>query len=438
MKIRARRRGFTLIELLVVIAIIAVLIALLLPAVQAAREAARRAQCTNNLKQIGLAMHNYHAANNTFPPGTSASFNSVNSANGGSPCMSWNGWSAQSILLPYLEQTSIYNAANFFFDPINDPQTVNTTAFFTKIGAFLCPSDGNAGSGGSGGAAPCINSYYASEGTTDYAASGTPGTAVVPLQQCNGGTGSTGVFYYATSYGIQNIMDGTSNTVAFSESLAGTNGNSRVNFSSGVNTTTGWQGFDVWQSIATIPRDCPRRPDGCDLEHLQRVVANGHGRRRPQHQQGPVLGLGRRRNVDVQHDRAAKLDSIHLGCVPVRLQHVRRAVGRPLKHHQRQQQPSRRLQRDDGRRPLPVHQKLDRDADVVATRHSRQRRSDQLRQLLSASSIMTVLRSIHSPAIRPRRPIIPFMRFVRSTPVATVLRIVANNRRTQASHGLAR
>ena len=194
MKICTRRRGFTLIELLVVIAIIAVLIALLLPAVQAAREAARRAQCTNNLKQIGLAMHNYHTANNTFPPGTSASFNSVNSANGGSPCMSWNGWSAQAILLPYLEQTSIYNAANFCFDPINDPQAVNTTAFFTKINSFLCPSDGNAGTSGSGGSTPCINSYYASEGTTDYASGGTPGTAVVPLQQCNGGTGSTGVF----------------------------------------------------------------------------------------------------------------------------------------------------------------------------------------------------------------------------------------------------
>src|SRR5881227_3535901 len=109
-----RRRGFTLIELLVVIAIIAVLIALLLPAVQSAREAARRAQCTNNLKQIGLAMHNYHSAYGTFPMGVSASLNTWNSSHCGcSAQITWNGWSVHSMLLPYLEATPVYNAINF-------------------------------------------------------------------------------------------------------------------------------------------------------------------------------------------------------------------------------------------------------------------------------------------------------------------------------------
>src|SRR5262245_48806032 len=103
-----RRRGFTLIELLVVIAIIAVLIALLLPAVQAAREAARRAQCVNNLKQIGLALHNYHSVHNVFAMGCSSGM--------WSDPVTYNvkqNLSVHALILPFLEQTQVYNSLNF-------------------------------------------------------------------------------------------------------------------------------------------------------------------------------------------------------------------------------------------------------------------------------------------------------------------------------------
>ena len=104
----ANRRGFTLIELLVVIAIIAVLIALLLPAVQSAREAARRIQCTNNLKQIGLGLHNYVSSTGGFPLGCTIPF-----ATGYPQGSDVGGWSVQGLLLPFVEQGPLFNAANF-------------------------------------------------------------------------------------------------------------------------------------------------------------------------------------------------------------------------------------------------------------------------------------------------------------------------------------
>ena len=207
------RRGFTLIELLVVIAIIAVLIALLLPAVQAAREAARRVQCVNNMKQIGLALHNYQSSNGSFPLG-----NTKVTINDGK-YHAWVGWSAHGQMLPFLEQTAIYNAINFnltgfAFANDNPSEYGNSTAVYSKINAFLCPSNPRS-SGGKG-----LYALYAVS-PTDYAAS--YGTTTIDLSHQVDSNGielagpSTGVFASWVSYDLRDCTDGTSNTIAFGE-----------------------------------------------------------------------------------------------------------------------------------------------------------------------------------------------------------------------------
>ncbi len=203
-----RRVGFTLIELLVVIAIIAVLIALLLPAVQAAREAARRIQCTNNLKQIGLALHNYHAGWNSFPVGFLYAYTGI--LPNSSP--SQYRWSALAQMTPYLEQTNVFNALNFDFPIAHQPTQsgalfwpyfpANTTAMATQVSMFLCPSDG---------APPPADGT----GPTNYAFCAGDGS--------NGGdaTNANGTFILGPAESMANLTDGSSQTVAASEQSLG-------------------------------------------------------------------------------------------------------------------------------------------------------------------------------------------------------------------------
>ncbi|REJ88528.1 MAG: DUF1559 domain-containing protein [Planctomycetota bacterium] len=246
-----RRRGFTLIELLVVIAIIAILIALLLPAVQQAREAARRTQCKNNLKQIGVALHNYHDTHGIFPPGDiaagSTSFVTYNGAANGAPDWPAQNIVCQTFLLPFMDQTALYNQFNLSCAMGNMGQgglyahagvacgwpNVNTIpARETIISSFLCPSDptgpvpvpdyadtNHYSFGGDVG--PC--NYYPTIGSLGYSTNADYGyykrVYAYPFRTLYDGTivSPWGAFGHSGAARIREISDGTSNTLLFGE-----------------------------------------------------------------------------------------------------------------------------------------------------------------------------------------------------------------------------
>ena len=208
---KSRVRGFTLIELLVVIAIIAVLIALLLPAVQAAREAARRMQCVNNLKQLGLALHNYHDQVGILPWGNGHS----------DPTYSWCNSSGIALILPNLEQSSLYNATNFLcqcgsynpdsFAPVGNYN--NSTVNATTLNVFLCPSDSSRLPSNGTPVTPGHINYCLSSGTNPDS-----------FYSRYGSTNFDGLFGYvdnARPINFSAITDGLSNTAAMSERVIG-------------------------------------------------------------------------------------------------------------------------------------------------------------------------------------------------------------------------
>ncbi len=188
-EVSARRRAFTLIELLVVIAIIAILVALLLPAVQQAREAARRTQCKNNLKQIGLALHNYHDVYTKFPPALCLTLSGAD----------YGQWGPQARLLPFLDQANLQRLIDFSL-----PYDSQLAVVRVRIPAFMCPSEVN----DRGSVEDGINQY-----PINYAANFGTWMIFNPVT----GQSGDGAFGPNSQWGTQSFMDGTSNSLAFSE-----------------------------------------------------------------------------------------------------------------------------------------------------------------------------------------------------------------------------
>jgi prepilin-type N-terminal cleavage/methylation domain-containing protein/prepilin-type processing-associated H-X9-DG protein len=202
---RRRSPGFTLIELLVVIAIIAVLIGLLLPAIQKVREAANRASCTNNLKQIALGLHNYHSAYAKFPPGSVG--------NGGTSAAPVPAWGWGTFVLPFLEQDNLYNQLNPTGQTMLSAFQKNLAALQTAPKVFICPSDTQGTLGNlndnrkftnviSGQSIAIAKSNYVGNGG-------------------NTGSNNDGIFYVNSAVRIQDITDGTSNTLLVGERDSG-------------------------------------------------------------------------------------------------------------------------------------------------------------------------------------------------------------------------
>lgn len=218
MNIPKRRPGFTLIELLVVIAIIAILVSLLLPAVQQAREAARRTQCRNNLKQMGIALHNYHDVNNVFPPGF------TDTIAGNSERIS-GGWAWSAYLLPYIEQAALYSQFNFNTTPyaLQTPggaAVQNQRLVATPLSVYNCPSDArkegianNAGAAANGAGAAMVaqTSYQGVMGAFDGAPCAASGTSIVVNPRNNG------LLIVNGSRRFRDVTDGTSNVIVIGE-----------------------------------------------------------------------------------------------------------------------------------------------------------------------------------------------------------------------------
>ena len=202
------KKGFTLIELLVVITIIGMLVALLLPAVQAAREAARRVQCQNNLKQIGIALHNYHAAHGSFPCGAAVG-HLLDPGPDGTPTGTREGW--RVYVLPYIEQLGV---AEHYLTDATQTHGVNNALTKLRLGVFTCPADGE----------QPFDPHLQDRNqwrTSDYiGVAGGTGDSTLQMEQVHCGPHATdGVLYPESGVRAADISDGLSNTLAVGEQV---------------------------------------------------------------------------------------------------------------------------------------------------------------------------------------------------------------------------
>lgn len=230
--LRQRSRGFTLIELLVVISIIGVLISLLLPAVQQAREAARRTGCKNNLKQLGLAMHNYLDAHKKFPPGrivyVSPTDDLSQTGNANATTGQGNCFSGFAQMLPFIDQIALYNQINFRSGP---DTTSNDLVDIVQPVIFLCPSDPGVQSLAQGPGFAGITNYVMNTGSTVAVSTKNPSATPV-----------TGIFFENSKISTEDITDGPSQTICLSEQIISDPGD-KTNASGNWNGNTPSTGF---------------------------------------------------------------------------------------------------------------------------------------------------------------------------------------------------